>query len=214
MKRDWLPLPRPELMLRVCGVERFADVVAAAFESAGREALDQLKALGLLRDGDRVLELGCGCGRLARMLVDEPIARYVGYDADPAMLEWCATEITPRDDRFEFRPVDRLFADGGGLPDEPGAFDLTVSETMFDRTPLEHVGPYLRELARVLAPGGRLVIAVYFAVGRTYADALHTYYEPKRFWELVEAAGFEHRLVSDPVTGKHRNWCVLTLAAA
>ena len=214
MKRDWLPLPFPEHMVQICGLERFAEAIEEAFKSSGEEFLQELKASDLVRAGDRVLELGCGCGRFARVLVDEPIASYVGFDRNSDMVAWCEQEFCPRDPRFSFRVLDvsSQEREDGGLslraPFEDDSFDFALLESLFDNVPLEQAQAHLRELGRVMAPGGRVVLSVFFAVGKSYADPSHHYYEPKAFWDVVEGAGFDHHLRGSQGTGGFRNWCV------
>jgi ubiquinone/menaquinone biosynthesis C-methylase UbiE len=220
MKRDWLPLPYPELMIQVMqqlgGLEPFLEVITKGFTEGGEATLAALKESDIVRPNDRVLDLAAGCGRLARVLVDEPIASYVGFDRDEAMIAWCASVFPERDPRFSFRVLKPVFEQAGDgrfhlrAPFEDDAFDLVLAETTFDNLPLEHADAYLRELGRVVAPGGRVVASAYFAVGRTYADPAHHYYAPKPFWSFVEEAGFDHRLREMSKTGAVRNWMLLT----
>jgi ubiquinone/menaquinone biosynthesis C-methylase UbiE len=220
MKRDWLPLPYPEFMIDVMrqigGLEPFLAALTEGFKAGGETVIASLKEKGVLRPGDRVLDLTSGCGRLARVLVDEPIASYVGFDRDAHMVAWCESVFPPRDPRFAFRqlaPV--LEQDGGGrfhlrspFPDD--AFDLVLAEMLFDNLPLEHADAFLQELGRVVAPGGRVVTSVFLAVGQTYADPAHHYYSPKPFWAAVDSAGFDHELRDVAKTGNVRNWVLLT----
>jgi 2-polyprenyl-6-hydroxyphenyl methylase/3-demethylubiquinone-9 3-methyltransferase len=99
------------------------------------------RALGPAR-GLAVLDLGCGKGRFARRLTDEG-ARVIGLDASRAMLG--AGDAFPR-----------VQASAARVPFAPGAFDAVVAVEV-----LEHVtalGTVLAEAARVLRPGGVLVV--------------------------------------------------------
>jgi ubiquinone/menaquinone biosynthesis C-methylase UbiE len=104
----------------------------------------------------RVLDLGCGTGYLLRVLADRyPEAeQLVGIDAAPAMVK-TATAAT-HDDRVM---VAAGVAERIGYPDE--TFDLIVSTTSFDHGSDQQAG--LRECARVLRPGGRLVLVDQFS---------------------------------------------------
>lgn len=101
--------------------------------------------------GDRVLDVGCGTGVVAREAARRVGAegRVVGLDLNPRMLA-VAQRVAPE---IEWRQ-----GDAGELPFEDGAFDVVVSQfaAMFFPDPVQA----LREMWRVLAPRGRLAVAV------------------------------------------------------
>jgi SAM-dependent methyltransferase len=101
--------------------------------------------------GDRVLDVGCGTGVVARQAAQRvgPEDRVVGLDLNPRMLA-VARRIAPE---IEWRQ-----GDAGQLPFEDGAFDVVVSQfaAMFFPDPVLA----LREMWRVLGPRGRLAVAV------------------------------------------------------
>ena len=106
----------------------------------------------LVRAGDRVLDVACGTGVLARHLAGRVGATgsVVGLDANDGMLEVAARrapEVSWREGRAE------------ELPFEDGTFDAVVSQfglMFFDDRPRA-----IREMNRVLRPGGRLAVAVW-----------------------------------------------------
>jgi SAM-dependent methyltransferase len=99
----------------------------------------------------RVLDLGCGTGYLLRTLADRyrDAEQLVGIDAAPEMVR--AASATTHDDRLTFSVG---IAEQIGYPDD--TFDLIVSTTSFDHWSDQQAG--LRECARVLRPGGRLIL--------------------------------------------------------
>jgi len=95
----------------------------------------------------RVLDLGTGTGIGARIVAERfPDAEVVGVDLADAMVDE-ARRVTPSSlgDRVCYE-----VADAARLPFDDGAFDLVTLANMI---------PFFDELARVVAPGGRVVIA-------------------------------------------------------
>ena len=92
----------------------------------------------------RVLEVGCGWGELAEWISQDTGAEVVAVDLSARMVE-LARE----------RGVDARVADVQQLPFADGEFDLVVAAWMLYHVPDLERG--IRELARVLGSGGRLV---------------------------------------------------------
>jgi SAM-dependent methyltransferase len=93
----------------------------------------------------RALDAACGTGRHARHLRERGHA-VVGVDLTPEMLERAARRV----------PVAQ--ADLNALPMAPASVDLAVSGLALAHLP--ELGPAVAELARVLRPGGRLIVSV------------------------------------------------------
>ena len=53
---------------------------------------------------DAVLDFGCGCGRLARQMIQQRVRprRYIGFDLHLGMVRWCRENLAPRAPGFEF----------------------------------------------------------------------------------------------------------------
>ncbi len=105
---------------------------------------------------ERILDVGCGTGYLLQQLATKlPEAiEFVGIDPAPGMVR-IAQDATSDDPRIT---VSSGVAER--LPYPAGTFDLLISTTSFDHWADQAAG--LRECARVLAPGGRLVLADQF----------------------------------------------------
>jgi SAM-dependent methyltransferase len=121
--------------------------VPAIFAGAAVVVAD---AAGIGR-GERVLDVGCGTGALTREVARRAGAegRVVGLDLNPRMLA-VAGRVAPE---IEWRQ-----GDAGDLPFEDGAFDVVVSQ--FAAMFFPDQARALRGMWRVLAPGGRLAVAV------------------------------------------------------
>ncbi len=108
------------------------------------EVFEALVRLGGLR-GQRVLEIGCGTGRLAEALADRELARVLAVDASPAMVE-----------RARALGVNARVARAEALPFKTGWFDAVVLRMVVHLVDRSRA---LSEAARVLGTGGRVVIA-------------------------------------------------------
>ncbi len=104
--------------------------------------------------GSRVLEIGCGCGSEA-----ERFAR-AGADYTAVDLTNAAVSITRR--RFQLANLEGRFVQGDAesLPFADGSFDLVYSHGVLHHTP--DTPRTIREVHRVLCPGGRAVIMLYY----------------------------------------------------
>jgi arsenite methyltransferase len=110
--------------------------------------------LGPLRAGDRVVDVGCGAGidSLVASTMVGPTGRVVGVDMTPQMLGKArASAVAMSVANVEFR---QGYAEELPAPDEWA--DVVISNGVMNLFPDKSVG--LREMARVLKPGGRLQI--------------------------------------------------------
>lgn len=123
---------------------------------------EELVALAALHGGERVLDVACGTGGVARRAaqVVGPAGHVVGVDVNESMLSVART--VPQ--QHEGPPIAWHRSDAAALPFPAAAFDVVLCqfglEFFADRT------AGLREMARVLVPGGRLVLRVWRALER------------------------------------------------
>lgn len=168
-----------------CAANRFLPVPPHAliqcgdgdFRAIGAEFLGHYVGRAGLQPNERVLEIGCGVGRMAVPLTQylDERGSYDGIDVGAAGIAWCAATITPAYPNFRFvhldlahplyNPAGTLDAAAVRLPFGDGAFDLVTLVsvlTHLDEPVLEH---YAREAARLLAPGGRCFATAFLLNG-------------------------------------------------
>jgi SAM-dependent methyltransferase len=99
-----------------------------------------------------LIDVGCGSGRLSSQLAPRWNGRYLGIDIVDDLIAH-ARAITPRAD-WQF-----VRGDGLSIPAADGCADMVCFFSVFTHLPHVETFIYLREAARVLRPGGRIVFS-------------------------------------------------------
>ncbi len=143
MRRTWDALAAGETAVYVGDPATGAAELEGLFGRLGREFR-----------GGTCVEVGCGPGRMTGVLA-ERFCRVIALDVSPAMLEQARANVGAANVRFELVSGDGL--DGV----EPGTADVLVCYLVLQHLPSARVvRTYLREFARVLAPGGEALVQI------------------------------------------------------
>lgn len=154
-------LPPPH---RRFGGPEFSD--DAYFLASARAEADRVVSRCGLPPGGRVLDIGCGPGRLPIGLLDRgtDVGEYRGIDTHLPSVRWCTRHLAPRNPAFRFEHVDvrsARYNPGGAVADRAARLPLPDSHfhvvylySVFSHMLAEGVRTYLGEIGRVLAPGG------------------------------------------------------------
>jgi SAM-dependent methyltransferase len=149
---DEPPLPPEVLRLLVAGTED-----AGWFVEGGHRAVSSLTTLlgkhGVLLDRcTRILDFGCGCGRVIRRLRRLP-AELHGCDANPLAVGWCDRHLPFARFRVNALEAPLDYADE--------SFDLVYALSVFTHLPQRLQSFWMTELRRVLTPGGVLFLSLH-----------------------------------------------------
>lgn len=123
-------------------------------------------SLGTIRKGGTVLDIGCGAGVdtiLAAMMAG-PAGKAVGIDIVPEMLQRAESNLNMTD----LRNVTFKMAPGENLPFKDSEFDIAISNGAINLIPDKEA--LLKEVLRVLKPGGLLMVADQVAIGGIHKD--------------------------------------------
>jgi ubiquinone/menaquinone biosynthesis C-methylase UbiE len=170
-ERAALRLPRIHLQRQV-GRDRVFHEVPVFF-------LARMNMAGLRPDHD-MLDIGCGCGRVARCLCDylEPSSQCEGFDIMANAIAWCRENITPAHPNFGFTPTplhNTAYRSDPSLPEadtfrfpyDDGSFDFVAAQSVFSHLTPDSAANYIRETAGVLRPGG-IACTTWFWFGDDY----------------------------------------------
>jgi ubiquinone/menaquinone biosynthesis C-methylase UbiE len=137
------------------------------FKKIGEHYLTMFISQCNLQPHHRVLDIGCGIGRIAIPLTKylNQQGSYEGFDIVKKGIDWCKKNISGANPNFKFLHIDLkndLYntaasesAKSFQFPYRDNDFDLVVLTSVFTHMMPEDVENYLQEINRVLKPGGK-----------------------------------------------------------
>ena len=157
------PAPAPEALAKFKEIQKQGWAHFTPFEAMTTPPAAHLVSFARVREGQRVLDVGCGTG-VAAVTAARRGANVSGLDLTPELLERARenSEIAGVD-------IDWRQGDAEALPFKDGEFDVVLSQFghMFAPRPDVTVG----EMLRVLKPGGTIAFSTWppeHAVGRMF----------------------------------------------
>jgi len=179
-------MPKQHFFDEVYGAKPSENYERFFVPAIGEPLANDLIRLATLRPGERVLDVGCGTGIVARLASQQVGSNgaVAGLDVNPGMLE-VARLTTPADMSIEWH---KGSAENMPLPDE--AFDVILCQLSLQFM-ADKLGA-LQEMRRVLVPGGRLILSVPGPTEKTFAVLAEAMERNIGF----EAAGFVNHVFS------------------
>ena len=144
---------------------RFMKESDEKFLSIARQNVSLLRQHGL-NDTDRLLDLGCGYGRLAYGLEESGFrGHYVGVDILPKHIQWCEANIQAKMPNYRFQHLDiqndrynpkgQYAAEDAPFEFGTGSFEFVSLFSVFTHMYEAEIRNYLSNIYEVLVEGGR-----------------------------------------------------------
>lgn len=195
------------------------------FWRTGYEIAGLVMATAGVRPDDRVLDVGCGLGRitwpLSRLL--DSHGTYAGFDISSEYIDWCRRALPLDGERFRFHHFSiqnthynehgAVAAEAFAFPWPDHSFTLAVASSLFTHLTAAAASNYFREIARVLAPGGRLFASVFALDEQSTALAEARTTHP-RFDAAVDEGLIGDPSNPDAAVAFHAEWLAGQLSAA
>jgi len=132
---------------------------ARTFLDVGRDTARAIHAVldkvgRSLAEFESVLDFGCGCGRTLMWLAgDSPDTNFFGTDVDAEAIAWCRANLACAGFEVNRAIPPMSYADA--------TFDLVYGISVLTHLSEEHQLLWLKDLRRVLKPGGLLLLSVH-----------------------------------------------------
>lgn len=158
------------------------------FFASGQREANLIRRKGLLGPDVRVINIGCGIGRIENAIWEE-VASIVGVDVSSRMVELARRKVQASN--VSFRTVDGKTLNGI----ESERYQLCLSFIVLQHIPRSATASYMSEVGRVLKPGGRFLFQIPLRTSGRHSEppADHPFgirfYTRQEISELLERAG-------------------------
>ncbi len=140
----------------------------AAFVAAAARDVHRLTRLADLAPTSRLLDWGCGAGRLAvgiRSVLGH-VADYHGVDVQPDLIAWAQANLADQHTRFTWVDLVNARYNPGGtaaraIPTADGSVDVVYAYSVFSHLLMDDAAAYLQEIARSLTAAGRVMLTCF-----------------------------------------------------
>ncbi len=186
-------LPKYSIRVRSNGVT--GQFGGGRFARFGALIASYLQRYAGVTPSSRVLEIGCGCGRVAQGLV--PLledGHYTGLDVERVALDAARSNRRLVGKAFrlehldvqnpEYNPGGRAPAESFRFPLESGSFDVVFLISVFTHMLDGGVRNYIGEIARLLAPGGRCLVSAFLMDHGVLGQGLEFTYRTEVYWSV------------------------------
>lgn len=170
------PLPEDERIARIIGQpDRSSYLFGGATTALRYEAYLKERFGRSYRDFRRILDWGCGCGRVTRHLVGTPGPAIMGADIDADNIAWCRDNLVGG--AFHVLPM---------WPPTPFAeeqFDLIIGTSVFTHLANDAQLAWLEELRRITTRAAILLMSVHGL------SQMALYRAPTEYFSTIERQG-------------------------
>ena len=194
--------------------EEYQILVGGNFTNRGQELANKILYFIGDKQNNKVLDIGSGCGRVTRYLLDKNIESYVGFDRHKGMVQWCQDNISNEYSNFKFdhfniaSAYDNHTIDTGidseneiinaldfKFPYKNSNFTFTSLTSVFTHMPLEEIKHYLKEIYRASKKGGTCLFSVFFTTKESFYNGVANFFHKENEildilkeigWEIVE----------------------------
>ena len=179
-----------------------------AFIRTAVRDVKRLERFAGLNENSRLLDWGCGAGRLAIGVRENftagRIADYHGVDVQPELIEWASANLTAPGFRFTCVDVSNERYNPDGQPDrtiaaDPGSVDVFYAYSVFSHMNDDDTPAYLRLIGQALSPQGRAFVTCFVEEGVPAWEENPVGYGPLEWKGRLHCTRFERRHFEDHV---------------